>query len=223
MTITTSEHDWVKSLARAQMLLIRIANIRKWGSVRLSKKKKTNTLRFNINYFLFHIGNQVKQQKMLRLLPAWNLKNWKTKSFFCYCWILFLYIFHHSFESLKLVGKSIEVQKYTNLSIDEKFIVLPLYIHYFHVPVLHILLTEKKDRFYSTATQREHLCIDIFSELQWYPLISLRFVSSHRMNKNTKIPNGMTVKTVNKTKSKYRHDTVCTATNTECRLSLFIS
>lgn len=82
---------------------------------------------------------------------------------------------------------------------------------------------EKKDRFYSTATQREHLCIDIFSELQWYPLISLRFVSSHRMNKNTKIPNGMTVKTANKTKSKYRHDTVCTATNTECRLSLFIS
>lgn len=40
------------------------------------------------------------------------------------------------------IHRNVKVHK-SYVYIDEKFVILPLYIHRFHVPVLHILLTKK--------------------------------------------------------------------------------
>lgn len=116
---------------------------------------------------------------MFRLLPAWKLKNWMQNSFFCYCWIFFIFfvIYFSSFAWIVKDGGKIHWNTKVHKSyvhINEKFVTLPLHIHRFYVPVLHILLTKKKIQFlfngHSTGTSMHYALIysSNCNDIHWF-------------------------------------------------------
>lgn len=147
--------------------------------------------------------------------------------FSCYCWEFLFHIFFSSFAWIVEVGGKIhwnaKVYK-SHVYIDEKFVTLPLYIH--RRFLFYIYFWRKKDTVFVQRPLNGNIYALIYSsncnDIHWFRYV---FFTSHRMNRNTKIPNEMTTKRQTKQNQNIDiryNDTDCTATNIECKLSQFI-